>query len=507
MSLDLYLNEGAEDVSKSLVASQTDNRTRGLRQQVSNDKIPVNIWASDGKGNIIDLQGGSVKLGIGDKNARASSGEWSLYDGTSIVTVSHNVSPTTLQLALRTVTFNGDANVSVDGCALSPYILTYSTVGTRPVPTINIGSLNPTCIGSTVDIITGDVSTVGKQRINIGAQPLVLVTPTTAIANGGLSGSMSLATEGMILALCGAGGSITKTLEVEFTDGDGNVRTLCQIPITISGEVIPDGATGTVNLSTFALESYVDSKYTSTQTYTRSLGILQDLNVNGKVNANGGITLRKTSVATSATITQGPIVEYTSTATTGTINLTVPSSTGELNELFIVTDEGGVAESNNITITFSGATIDGQNSIAITANKGSVQFIKSGATTFKTVGGNNHTNSYDKIPVTKDENGYIIEGVNQLRDRRISITITATLSTPNAVYAVNGSGRTLPINITDYPIAGDWLEVKDEAGNAGASNIIITATNALIDGATNATIATNYGSVKIYSNGTNFFTR
>jgi hypothetical protein len=500
MSLQLFFNEGAEDLSKALSASQTDNRTRTLRQQVTNDKIPIEIFASDGKGNIVDLSGGSVKLGIGDKNARASSGDWSLNDGSNIVTVSHNVSTANLQTALRTVTFNGDALVSVDGCALSPYILTYSAVGTRAVPTINLSSLNPVCNGSAQNIVTGDVSTIGKQLINIGAQPIVLVTSFTATTNGGVSGQMALATEGVIQALCGAGGSIQKTLEVEFTDSNGNVRTLGQIPITIAGEVIPDGATGTVQLSSYATEAFVNSKFSSTATFSRSI------NVNGFINANGGLTLKKTAVATSATISSGGIIEYTSTATTGNISLTVPSVAGAINELFIVADKGGVAETSNITVTFQGATIDGQNSIVINANRGSVQFYKSSANEFKTIGGNHNSNSFDNIPVTKDENNYISNGINQLPLRRVGIVVTSTLSTKNALYGVSGAGRTHTINATQWT-AGEWLTVKDEGGNAGASNIIVTVSNGTIDGTNSTTISSNYGKVQIYSNGTNFFTR
>ncbi len=49
--------------------------------------------------------------------------------------------------------------------------------------------------------------------------------------------------------------------------------------------------------------------------------------------------------------------------------------------------------------------------------------------------------------------------------------------------------------------------VKDEAGTAGANNITISVSGgANIDGAATKVINTNYGSVRLYSNGTAYFT-
>ena len=48
--------------------------------------------------------------------------------------------------------------------------------------------------------------------------------------------------------------------------------------------------------------------------------------------------------------------------------------------------------------------------------------------------------------------------------------------------------------------------VKDEAGAAGSHTITITPASGTIDGAASKTITTNYGSLKVYSNGSNYFT-
>lgn len=51
-----------------------------------------------------------------------------------------------------------------------------------------------------------------------------------------------------------------------------------------------------------------------------------------------------------------------------------------------------------------------------------------------------------------------------------------------------------------------WLIVKDEGGNASAHNITISvAGGGTIDGASTYVISTNYGFVRLYSNGTAWF--
>lgn len=55
---------------------------------------------------------------------------------------------------------------------------------------------------------------------------------------------------------------------------------------------------------------------------------------------------------------------------------------------------------------------------------------------------------------------------------------------------------------------GAWVDIVDESGTAGTNAITVATEGAeTIDGAATASIATNYGSVRVYSNGTNWFTR
>jgi len=53
--------------------------------------------------------------------------------------------------------------------------------------------------------------------------------------------------------------------------------------------------------------------------------------------------------------------------------------------------------------------------------------------------------------------------------------------------------------------AGTEYKIKDEGGNAGTNNIVITPSAGTIDGAASLTINTNDGSAPVYFNGTNWF--
>lgn len=74
------------------------------------------------------------------------------------------------------------------------------------------------------------------------------------------------------------------------------------------------------------------------------------------------------------------------------------------------------------------------------------------------------------------------------------------------VYTSLSSGRTVTLP-TALLISGRTYIIKDETGTA-AANIITIATTAsqTIDGTSTKAIATNYGSLKLYSNGTSWFT-
>ena len=75
----------------------------------------------------------------------------------------------------------------------------------------------------------------------------------------------------------------------------------------------------------------------------------------------------------------------------------------------------------------------------------------------------------------------------------------------NSTRSAAGAGT---VNLLTATVAaGKIYHIKDAAGNAGTNNITVATQGAeTIDGAAIATINTNYGSVSVYSDGTNWFT-
>ena len=78
------------------------------------------------------------------------------------------------------------------------------------------------------------------------------------------------------------------------------------------------------------------------------------------------------------------------------------------------------------------------------------------------------------------------------------VTVTATTDCYVGVNVASASVVNLPTGVN-----GQIFIIADESGAAGTNNITIVGT---VDGAVNPVINTNYGSMRIYSNGTAFFT-
>ena len=71
----------------------------------------------------------------------------------------------------------------------------------------------------------------------------------------------------------------------------------------------------------------------------------------------------------------------------------------------------------------------------------------------------------------------------------------------------SGAGVTVTLMYGGYLRPGEWVVVKDGSGIAATHNITVNAGGgSTIDGAASATINTNYGSLLVYSDGTNYLT-
>lgn len=78
----------------------------------------------------------------------------------------------------------------------------------------------------------------------------------------------------------------------------------------------------------------------------------------------------------------------------------------------------------------------------------------------------------------------------------------------DVIVGVDSSGGAVTITLASATVtAGRMVIIKDEGGQAGTNNITIaTEGSETIDGAASKTISTNYGVLRLYSDGTNWFT-
>lgn len=86
------------------------------------------------------------------------------------------------------------------------------------------------------------------------------------------------------------------------------------------------------------------------------------------------------------------------------------------------------------------------------------------------------------------------------------VNYTASTSDYLIAYTTLTAARTVTLPAPTGPTAEQIYIVKDETGNAGSFNITVAGTSGTIDGAANKVISTNYGSLKVYHNGSNYFT-
>jgi hypothetical protein len=104
--------------------------------------------------------------------------------------------------------------------------------------------------------------------------------------------------------------------------------------------------------------------------------------------------------------------------------------------------------------------------------------------------------------------GIILTGGGLTIPQRVAVAdaaYTAQVSDFLIAYTSLTAGRTVTLPAA-AAVAGRYYIVKDESGSAGGSNITVQSASGNIDGAASKTISSAYGVLRVYSNGTAFFT-
>jgi len=346
---------------------------------------------------------------------------------------------------------------------------TYTENFTIP-PGINIAAYNN-------DELTPNVTIVGKITM-------------TAAGRAGISG-VRLQTNGdFFLAVTGSAASI-----IDLSDCFLNCTNNTGISLTSSGGAIIDVLNCFGNIATTGISLFSQSNGTltldrsefansgnSTTSSTCSAGVL-----------NVGNCTLASPITISGTGTINSNLSYFDCSALNTTALTLGGSGTQDFKYCTVLSGTASALSISTTALSSYCSISSSNASAIA---GAGTFNHSGLT---------FLGSSRVISVTT-QNGQVFK-VGAPAYKYVSTAISYAVLSTDAIIGVtdNSSARTITMPNSGMAIGQRW-SVKDQAGTAAsANNITISGNGANIDGAATYVINTNFGSVDLYWNGSNFF--
>lgn len=273
MGLQIYGNIDAGSLLTGKVQSVNNLSSSGIKDLVAGDSQDLEVFLTSQTG-LVNIQDYSLRIAIGDINAKPTGGTWRLGATTGIA---YNVSAGDLQTAITT---NSANNTTTE---LAPF--TFKTVftanGAQTIPTIDATGLTPSSSVSITKLVTGDGSTQEQWLTRIFANPLTLQDTFTNFTKTGVGegvlGSLGLGTPEIYDQFTSTITSFQSTLEMEITDTDGNVNTIFQIPVTIGSEVIGAGITvSSLTPSNFQTASDVNTTIDSVTSQASSLYVSAD---------------------------------------------------------------------------------------------------------------------------------------------------------------------------------------------------------------------------------------
>lgn len=272
---------------------------------------------------------------------------------------------------------------------------------------------------------------------------------------------------------------------------------------------------------------------------------VQALQVNPQSSSNGPFiglfgTAPSTSVyiSSSVTSTGGALATFFSASLTynppipTAASVTVLSFTAQSNKATAVLTAGftAIANSNGATNDVCGIASTAKVSSSYTLSTGTVNIMSfqprfQGGNTANLTGGTINHVAYDCSQTFPTETG---SGVTQnnyaLRSsaassylKHVGGQIYGRTAVNDANYTVLQydyliaytsltAGRTVTLPAPSATNSGQIFVIKDEAGGAATNNITVQGASGNIDGVSSLTITANYGSLRCYNNGTNYFT-
>jgi len=242
MGQNLFINFDSETLTNSRCRAADDLRSKKFSPFVAGDSLVFDLFLTGTEGllNIQDYP--VVRMGVGNLNARPESGTYEV-GGFSL---DYNHSAAELEATIESATGNGCTVVE-----LAPFVfkVSFDAVGAQAIPAIDSSDLTPR---STVDRQTlqlGDATTNEIWLWRLYANPVAFTDAFTNIAGDGVRGTIPLSTAG-IYDLLGDATSVKTFFEIELTDSVGDIITVLQTRIDLTGEVIGEGFAGYIPSST-----------------------------------------------------------------------------------------------------------------------------------------------------------------------------------------------------------------------------------------------------------------
>ena len=247
----LYINANATSLSSARVQSVSSDQAVQFKSFVIADKKDLNLYVVDGSGAYVDISGYSaVRVGVGGLNKTPTGGTFSLTGTLGTETIAADASADSMDLAITAA----QAACSVTKPASGVWIITFDAVGAQSLPTTDASSLKPECSVSVKSLVTGDGSTKAQWIIRAFQTPWAYSESWSNITNG-VTGSLNFGSKNLYDAMQSAS-SLSGYFEVELTDVGGNVVTIIQAPVVITGEVIGDGVAGTATFASYITKTY-----------------------------------------------------------------------------------------------------------------------------------------------------------------------------------------------------------------------------------------------------------
>lgn len=252
--MDIYINIDSLDQKSAAVVSNTDLRSKPLKQIVAGTNSVINLYTTSNAGATNIQNYATVRLGIGGVNEVPTSGSYTVTNSSGSATINYNDSASAVSTALSSIISEA---FTVSEIAPQTFKIDFTSNGSVSVPTVDSSSLSPASTARFLIMVQGSSSAPAQWLIKTNVNPIAYVDTFTNISSQGITGVLNTSTAGIYKELQSQK-FFKSTLEVEVVDSSSRVQTILQVPVGIKGEVVHNNTAAPASVDTsspYALES------------------------------------------------------------------------------------------------------------------------------------------------------------------------------------------------------------------------------------------------------------